>query len=85
MREPGTVFLMIFLSAGLIPLNIGSWTLQVRVLYDMPFEIPAAIALYYLSNRSGSILVTLAACTWLVAVSLITVLNYYLVLRPGVQ
>jgi hypothetical protein len=85
MREPRNVFLMIFLSAGLVPLYIGSWTLQVRVLYDMPFEIPAAIALYYISSRSGSILVTLAACTWLVAVSLITVMNYYLVLRPGVQ
>ena len=85
MREPGTIFLMIFLSAGLVPLNIGSWTLQVRVLYDMPFEIPAAIALYYISSRSGSIVVTLAACTWLVATSLITVMNYYLVLRPGVQ
>jgi hypothetical protein len=85
MREPRTVFLMIFLSAGLVPLYIGSWTLQVRVLYDMPFEIPAAIALYYISRRSGSILVTLAACTWLVAVSLITVMNYYFVFIPGVQ
>src|SRR5919106_1018360 len=86
MREPGTIFLMIFLSAGLVPLYIGSWTLQVRVLYDMPFEIPAAIALYYISSRVGSsILVTLAACTWLVAVSLVTVMNYYFVWRPGVQ
>src|ERR687892_1227687 len=86
MREPGTIFLMIFLSAGLVPLYIGSWTLQTRVLYDMPFEIPAAIALYYISSRSGSsMLVTLAACTWLVAVSLVTVMNYYFVWRPGVQ
>src|ERR671915_653996 len=85
MRDPGTIFLMIFLSAGLVPLYIGSWTLQVRVLYDIPFEIPAAIALYYISSRSGSMLVTLAACTWLVAISLVTVMNYYLVLRPGVQ
>jgi hypothetical protein len=85
MREPSTVFLIIFLSAGLVPLYIGSWTLQVRVLYDVPFEIPAAIALYYISSRSRSILLTLAACTWLVAVSLITVMNYYLVLTPGVQ
>jgi hypothetical protein len=86
MRDPGTVFLMIFLSAGLVPLYIGSWTLQVRVLYDIPFEIPAAIALYYISTRSGSSrLVTLAACTWLVAVSLVTVMNYYFVWRPGVQ
>ncbi len=85
MREPSTVFLMIFLSAGLVPLYIGSWTLQVRVFYDMPFEIPAAIALYYISARSGSMLVTLAACTWLVAASLLTVMNYYFVWVPGVQ
>jgi hypothetical protein len=85
MREPATIFLMIFLSAGLVPLYIGDWTLQSRVLYNIPFEIPAAIALYYISSRSGSILVTLGACTWLVAVSLITVMNYYLVLRPGVH
>ena len=84
-REPSTIFLMIFLSVGLIPLNIGSWILQVRVLYDIPFEIPAAIGLYYISRKLESILVTLAACTWLVAVSLITVMNYYFVYIPGVQ
>jgi hypothetical protein len=83
MRNPGTVFLMIFLSVGLLPLYIGSLTLQTRVFYDIPFEIPAAIALYYISTRSGSMLVTLAACTWLVAVSLVTVMNYYLILKPG--
>jgi hypothetical protein len=84
-REPSTIFLMIFFSLGLIPLNIGGWILQARVLYDMPFEIPAAIALYYISRRSDSMLVTVAACTWLVAMSLITVMNYYFVFRPGVQ
>ncbi len=86
MREPSTVFLMIFLSAGLVPLTFGWWNLQVRVLYDIPLEIPAAIALYYISARSGSSrLVTLAACTWLVAVSLVTVINYYFIWRPGVE
>jgi len=83
MREPSTVFLMIFLSVGLLPLYIGSLTLQTRLFYDIPFEIPAAIALYYISTRSGSMLVTVAACTWLVAVSLVTVMNYYLILKPG--
>jgi hypothetical protein len=85
MREPGTVFLIIFLSAGIIPVYFGNATLQLRVFYDIPFEIPAAIALYYISTRSGTILMTLAACTWLVAVSLVTVMNYYFVWRPGVQ
>ena len=84
-REPRAIFLMIFLSAGIVPLSFGWWTLQVRVLYDIPFEIPAAIALYYISTRLGSRLVTLATCTWLVAISLVTVMNYYLVWRPGVH
>src|SRR5215208_1327930 len=85
-REPSTLFLMIFLSAGIVPLIFGLWVLQVRVLYDIPFEIPAAIALYYISTRSGTRLVTLAAaCTWLVAISLVTVMNYYLVWRPGIH
>ena len=85
MREPHTVFLIIFLSAGIVPLFFGSWTIQTRVFYDIPFEIPAAVALYYISKRSGSILVTLAACTWLVAISLFTVMNYYLVPVPGMR
>ncbi len=84
-REPTTIFLIIFLSAGVVPLTFGWWTLQVRVLYDIPFEIPAAIALYYISTRSGNRLVTIAACTWLVAIALVTVMNYYLVWRPGVH
>jgi hypothetical protein len=85
MREPGTIFLMIFLSLGLVPLFIGGWVLQVRVFYNMPFEIPAAIALYYISTRfrSSSRLVTLAACTWLVAAALLTVMNYYFVFVQG--
>ena len=39
-REPTSAFLMIFLSAGLVPMFFGSWTIQARVFYDVPFEIP---------------------------------------------
>lgn len=85
MRDPGTVFLMIFLSSALIPLFFGNWGIQARLFYDIPFQIPAAIALYYISKRSGTILVALAACTWLVAVSLFAVMNYYLVPVPGMS
>jgi len=86
MREPSTLFLIIFVSAGMVPLIFGLWVLQARVLYNIPFEIPAAIALYYISTRAGTRLVTLAAaCTWLVAISLVTVMNYYLVWRPGIH
>jgi hypothetical protein len=85
LREPGTVFLMIFLSIGLIPLFFGNWTLQARIFYNIPFEIPAALSLYYLKNRSGSIFVVLATCTWLAAVSMVTVMNYYPILAPGTR
>jgi hypothetical protein len=76
MREPSTVFLMIFLSAGLVPLFFGGWVIQARVLYNMPFEIPAAIALFYVSKKSASIFISIALCTWLVAQSLYTATNY---------
>jgi hypothetical protein len=85
MRAPGAIFLIIFLSIGIVPLFVGSWVIQARVFYDIPFEIPAAIALYYISRRSDSILVPLAGCTWLVAVSLFTVMNYYLIPVPGMR
>jgi hypothetical protein len=84
-RDPGTAFIMIFLSSGLVPLFFGSWVIQARVFYDMPFEIPAAIALYYVSSRLGSILTTLAACTWLFVISVVTVSNYHLIPVPGMH
>jgi hypothetical protein len=76
MRRPTTVFLMIFLSTGLIPIFLGNWDLQTRVFYNIPFEIPAAIAIYYVSRRSSSLLVPVAACLWLLAISLITAINF---------
>jgi len=83
LRNPSDIFLMIFLSIGLVPLFFGNWTVQARVFYDVPFEIPAALALYYISMRSGRMLVPLALCIWLIAISLFTVMNYYLILVPG--
>ena len=85
MRDVSTVFLMIFLSVGLIPLFIGNWVVQARVLYDIPFEIPAAISLYYLSRWSRSILVSIAGCSWLLSVSLFTAMNFYLISVPGIR
>ena len=85
MREPYTVFLIIFLSAGIVPLFFGTWHIQARVFYDIPIEIPAAMSLYYISKRSGSMLVILAGCTWLVAISLFTVMNYILVAAPAIR
>jgi hypothetical protein len=45
-REIVSIFLLTFMSISLIPLFLGDWVLQSRVLYDIPFQIPAAISLY---------------------------------------
>lgn len=84
-REPAAMFLMICFSLGLLPLLVGSLTIQARVLYDMPIEIPAAISLYYIARRTGSLLVPLAGYTWLVAISLFAVINFYLIPITGIS
>lgn len=84
-REPATIFLMIYFSLGLLPLLVGSLTIQARVFYDMPIEIPAAISLFYIARRTGSLLVPLAGWAWLVAISLLTVMNFYLIPITGIR
>lgn len=63
-REVVNIFIMIFLSIALVPLFIGDYVLQSRVLYDIPFQIPAAISLYYIGGKNNKIV--------LVAILLIT-------------
>jgi hypothetical protein len=38
-----SVFLMIFLSMGLIAFLIGDYRVQARIFYDIPFQIPAGL------------------------------------------
>lgn len=47
-RELVNIFILIFISTGLIPLFLGDWVLQSRILFDIPFQIPAAISAYAL-------------------------------------
>ena len=80
LRKASNIFIVIFLSTGLIPLFAGNWLLQVRVLYNIPFQIPAAIALTYMSNRSHTSRLFLPAIIlWLVAASVTAVSNFYLI------
>jgi hypothetical protein len=82
LRKPSDIFLIIFLSTGMLPLFAGNWDLQVRVLYNVPFQIPAAIALARINNRGHAFRVFLPAIViWLVAMSVISVSNFYLILR----
>jgi hypothetical protein len=52
LREPGTVFLMIFLSIGLIPLFFGNWGVQARVfmMCHLKFLQPLLCTIYQLER-----------------------------------
>jgi hypothetical protein len=81
LSEPSTIFLLVFLSIGVIPLFIGDWVIQTRVLYDIPFQIPAAIALTYIKKQTNGTMILLPICIWLIAMSIRAVTNFYLILR----
>lgn len=78
-RMMSSVFLAIFLSIGILPLLLGNEVIQSRVLYEIPFQIPAAIALTYMKKKLDGSLIILPLCIWLLAISIRTVSNFYLV------
>jgi hypothetical protein len=79
MKDLHTIFIITFLSIGIIPLFLGNWTVQTRVFYDISFQIPAGIALTYIYRKSNGLFIVLAICIWLVAMSINAVSNFYFV------
>jgi hypothetical protein len=76
-RDMSDIFLIIFLSVGLIPLFFGGWDVKIRVFYDIPFQIPAAIALAHIKRQPYGIMLLVPVCLWLVAISIRAVANFY--------
>jgi hypothetical protein len=79
-HETSNILLFIFLSAGIIPLFFGDWVVQARILYDIPFQIPAAIALTYIYKKNNGVINLLPICIWLLAMSVRALSNFHLVL-----
>jgi hypothetical protein len=77
-RESSNFFIMIFLSIGLVPFLLGDFKIQTRVFYDIPFQIPAAIALCSLWKNTISRIIVPPACIWLIIVAIISVSNFYI-------
>jgi hypothetical protein len=75
------MFITVFLMIGIGPLLFGDWIVQSRVFYNIPFQIPAAIALTYISRERHSSMIMLPIYVWLIAMSIWTVSNFYEVLR----
>lgn len=75
--EQSTIFLLIFLSLGLLPMFVGGIPIQGRVFYDIPFQVPCAISLTYLNRYSNGTLLVLSIGIWLVAMSIYATSNFY--------
>lgn len=76
--EQSSIFIIIFLSIGIIPLFFGDALIQARTFYNIPFQIPAAIALDHIKRKANNknIVLFVAACIWLVASSIVAVSNF---------
>ena len=74
-----SIFILIFFTLAILPLLAGDGVIQTRILYDIPFQIPAAIGLTYLKRHTNGILMILSICLWLAAMSIRTVSNFYFI------
>lgn len=80
LKEPSSIFLIVFMSIGIVPLFIGDEFIQARVLYDIPFQIPAAIALSQLMKNIKGKMMVISICSWLLFIAVRTSINFYYVL-----
>jgi hypothetical protein len=67
-KEKYTIFFIIFFTLFALPLLFGDQQIQSRFLFEIPFQIPAAIALTILNVRISNYL-TIAICLWLIVMS----------------
>jgi hypothetical protein len=50
-RKFTSYFVLIFFSIGILPLFFGDREILARIMYDIPFQIPAAVAIFWLQKR----------------------------------
>ena len=79
LRQQSNIFLFCFLSVGILPLFFGNWIIQSRVFYDIPFQIPAAIALAYIKKQENGNILFIAISIWLVAIAIRAVAHFYFI------
>jgi hypothetical protein len=77
LADASSIFLIICLSVGLFPFLLGDYIVQVRVFYDIPFQIPAAIALSSIWRKT--VIPVLPICIFLLNATFMAVSNFYLI------
>jgi len=75
-----SVFVVIFLSLGVLPFIFGEWVVQTRVFYNIPFQIPAAMGLAFIAQQRKDLLRILPICILLLLATLVAVSNFYFIL-----
>jgi hypothetical protein len=75
-RKQVNVFLVSFLSLGLAAAFFATPAVQGRILYDIPFQIAAALSLTYIRKQANGPLITLGICVWLLGIAIRSVLNF---------
>jgi len=76
LREMPNLFIAIFFSIAIIPILLGDEVIQSRVLYNIPFQIPAAMGLVYLANQNRGVLLFIAISIWILTMSIQTIINF---------
>ena len=76
LRETPNLFIAIFLSVGILPILFGGEVIQSRALYNISFQIPAAIALVYLSSQRRGHLLVFSIAIWISVTSIQAVINF---------
>jgi hypothetical protein len=77
MKEKYTIFFIIFFTLNILPTLFADKVIQARFFFEIPFQIPAAIALTALKEKAGTY-ITFAICLWLICMSLYMTTNFVL-------
>jgi hypothetical protein len=77
-KEKYSVFFIVFFSLFALTVLFADAEIQSRFFYEIPFQVPAAVALTILKQRAGS-LTPIAICLWLIVMSVYMASNFYLI------
>jgi hypothetical protein len=79
LRKLPDLLMLSFFSLLIVPIFLGYWNIQVRVLYDIPFQIPFGIALYYLVSATRNTYLLWAFIMLQTSIGIRTLVNFYLI------
>ena len=77
-KEKYNLLIPIFFTLLIFPFLFGERVIQARVMYDIPFQIPAAIALMHLRKYYGNVII-FTICSWLFIIAIRTISNFYFI------